>query len=125
MRMTNVSNAKNWDTLHDTALTSHVMNVMNMDKSSWTALTKYPLQEHQHHITSHTEISTADIALDTTEKEETGPDHSLDTADVVVPAVMTGAETTPIHNTGMGTATIETAQEDPIQHTEDTATNPP
>ena len=38
-RRTNVFNAKNQDTSHDTALTSDVMNVMNMDISSWTALT--------------------------------------------------------------------------------------
>ena len=44
-------NAKSQDTLHNTALTSDVMNVMNMDILSWTALIKYPLQEHQCHIT--------------------------------------------------------------------------
>ena len=67
-------NAKNQDTSHDTALTSDVMNVMNMAISSWTALTEYPLQEHQHHTTRHTETATPDQALDTTgktEKEET------------------------------------------------------
>ena len=40
MRRTNVVNAKNQDTLHDTAFISDAMNVMNMDISSWTALTK-------------------------------------------------------------------------------------
>ena len=60
MRKTNASNAKNWDTLHDTALTSDVMNLMNMDILSWTALTEYPLQEHWHHTTRHTEIATLD-----------------------------------------------------------------
>ena len=58
MRKTDVSSAKNQETLHDTALTSNVMNVMNMNISSWTALTKYPLQEQQYHITRHTETAT-------------------------------------------------------------------
>ena len=67
------------------------MNVMNMDISSWTALPGYPLQEHQHHTTRHTETATPDQALGTTrktEKEKTGPDHSLDTADTTAPAMM-------------------------------------
>ena len=46
MKKTNASNIKNQDTSHNTALTSDVMNVMNMDILSWTALTEYPLQEH-------------------------------------------------------------------------------
>ena len=58
MRRTNVFNAKKQDTSHDTALTSDVMNLMNMHISSWAALTKYDLQEHQHCITRHTEIAT-------------------------------------------------------------------
>ena len=80
MRKTNASNAKNQDTLHDTALTSSVMNVMNLETSSWTALTEYPLQGHWHHTTRHTETATTDLSLGTTEKtnkEETGPDHTL------------------------------------------------
>ena len=66
-------------------------------------------------------------ALDTnrkTKKEETGPDHSLDTADITAPAVVTCTEATPDHNNGMGTATTEAAQDDPIQHTKDTVTDP-
>ena len=113
--------------MHDTALISDVLNVMNMDISSWTAITKYPLQEHWCHITKHTETTTPDQALDTTErteKEETGPDLSLDTADITAPAAMTCTETTPDHNNGMGTATIEATQDNPIQDTEDTATAP-
>ena len=53
---------------HCTALTSDVINVMNMDTLSWTALIKYPLQEHQCHITRHIEITTPDQALDTAKK---------------------------------------------------------
>ena len=40
MRKTDASYARNQATLHDTALTSDVMNVMNMDISSWTACTE-------------------------------------------------------------------------------------
>ena len=98
-----------------------------MDISSWTALTKYPCQEHQCHITRHTELSMPDQALDTTEKiemEETGPDHSLDIADTTALAIMTCTAAAPDCNKGEGTATIETAQDNPIQHTEDTVTDP-
>ena len=89
MRRTDVFNAKNQDTLHNTALTLDVMNVMNKDILSWTALTGCPLQEHWHHTTRHTETATPDQALDTTwktENEETSPDK----ADTIVPAIMTG-----------------------------------
>ena len=58
-------NVKNQYTSHDTALISDVMNVMNMDISSWTALTECPFQEHWHHTTRHTEIATPDKALGT------------------------------------------------------------
>ena len=37
---------------------------------------------------------------------------------------MTCTEPAPNHNKGTGTATIEAAQDDPIQHTEDTAAGP-
>ena len=127
MRMTNASNAKNWDTLHDTALTSDVMNVMNLDTSSWTALTEYPLQVHWCHTSRHTEITTTDLALGTTgktEKEETSPDHSLYTANIIVPGIVTCTDATLDHSNGTGTTTIESAQDDPIQHTEDTAAAP-
>ena len=106
---------------------SSVMNVMNSDTSSWTALTEYPLQGPQHHTTRHIEIATTDLALGTakkTEKEETSPDHSLDTANITALATMTYIEATPDHNNGTGTATIEAAQDDSIQHTEDTAIGP-
>ena len=62
----------------------------NSDTSSWTALMEYPLQGHWHHTTRHTEIPTTDLALGTTgktEKEETGPDLSLDTANIIAPAI--------------------------------------
>ena len=91
--------------------------------SSWTALTKYPLQEHQCHTTRHTEIATTDQAVNTTrktKKEETGPDHSLDTANIAAPAIMTCTETAPDHNNGTGTAPIETTQDNSIQLIEDT-----
>ena len=60
----------------------------------------------------HTETATPDQALDTTVKsmnEETIPDHSLDTADTIAPAVATCTEATPNYNNGTGTATIEAA----------------
>ena len=88
------------------------MNVMNTDISSWTALTEYPLQEHQHHTTKHTEIATTDPAQGTnekTEEEETCPDYSLDTANIIAPAIMTYTGSTPDHSNGTGTATIEAA----------------
>ena len=121
MRKADASNAKNWDTSHNTALKTNVMNMINMDISLWTALTEYPLQEHWHHTTRHTEIATPDLALGITgktEKEKTNPDHSLDTASIVAP-VMTCTEAAPDHHNGTGT---EAAQDSPIQHTEDTAT---
>ena len=127
MRLTDVFNAKNQDTLHDTALTSDVMNVMNMDILSWTVLTKYPLQGHWHHFTRHIEIATPDQALDTAKKieeEEMGPDHSLDIADITAPAIMTCTKATPDHNSGTESAITEAPQDNPIQHTEDTVTDP-
>ena len=105
MRRTDVFNAKNQDTLHDTALASDVMIVMNMDILSWTALTKYPLQEHQCHITRHTGIDISDQALDTAEKiekEKTDSDHSLDIADNTAPTLVTHTEVTPNHSNEMG-----------------------
>ena len=125
--MTNVFNVRNQDTLHDTALTSDVMNVMNMDILSWTSLIKYPCLEHLCHITRHIEIATPDQALESTEmieKEETGPDHSLDIVDITAPALITHTEAAPDCNNGMGIATIESAQDDPIQHTKATVTEP-
>ena len=84
-------------------------------------------QEHQYHITRYTGVTTPDQALDTTEKmekKETGPDHSLDIANITALAVITHTEATPDHRNEMGTAAIEAAQDDPIQHTEDTVTDP-
>ena len=98
---------------------------MNMDILSWTALIKYPIQEHQHHITRHIEIATPHQALDTAkeiEKEEKGPDHSLDIVDITALAIMTCREAAPDCNKGFGTATIEAAQGNPIQHIEATVT---
>ena len=86
-----------------------------------------PLQEHQHHTTRHPETATPDQALDTTrktEKEETGPDHSLDIADTAAPAIVTCTEAAPDHNNGAGSATIEAAQDKPIQHIKDTVAGP-
>ena len=80
------------------ALTSDVMNVVNMDILSWTSLIKCPLPEHQCHITRHIEITTPDQALDTAEKiekEETDPDYSLAVVDIAAPAVVTCTEVTP------------------------------
>ena len=115
--MTDALNANNWDTLHDTALTSSVMNVMNSDTSSWIALTVYPFQGHWCHTTRQTEIATTDLTLGPTgktEKEETGPDHSVGTANIVAPAIVTCTEAAPNHNNGTGTATIEATQDDPF-----------
>ena len=88
---------------------------------------KYHLQGHQHNITRHTETTTPGQAVDTTEqlaKGETGPDHSLASADSAAPAIMTCTNATPDHNKGTDTATIEAAQGDPIQHTKATVTEP-
>ena len=68
-----------------------------------------------------------DESLDTarkTEKEVTSPDHSLDIADTTAPAIVTCTETAPDHNNGTGSATIEAAQNDPIQHIKDTVAGP-
>ena len=103
------------------------MNVMNMDILSWTALIKYPLPEHQCHITRHAEIATPDQALDNAEKivkEETDPDDSLAIVDITVPAILTCTEATPDDNKGMGKAAIEAVQGNPIQHTEATVVEP-
>ena len=81
--MTDVFNAKNLDTLHDTALTSDVMNVMNVDILSWTALIKYLPPNHQYHITRHIEIITTD------------PDCNRETGTAAIEA----AEGNPIQNT--------------------------
>ena len=100
------------------------MNVMNMDISSWTTLTEYHLQEHQHHTTKLIEITTPGQVQGITrktEKEETGPDHSPDTANIIAPAILTCTESTPDHNNGTGTTAIELTQDDSIQHTGDTA----
>ena len=78
-------------------------------------------------MTRHTGVSTPDQALDTakkSEKEETGPDHSLDIADITGPAIVTHTGAAPDHSIEMGTATVEAAQDDPIQHTKDTAKDP-
>ena len=114
-------------THHMTLPPSPVMNVMNSDTLSWTALTENPLQGHCCHTTRPIEITTPDLALGTTcktEKEETSPDHSLDTEHITAPAAMICTEAPHNHNSGTGTATIEAAQGDPIEHTEDTATGP-
>ena len=73
------------------------------------------------------ETATPGQTLDTSdkiEKEETGPDHSLDIADIAAQAIMTYTETTPDCNKGMDTATIEAVQGDPTQHTEATVAEP-
>ena len=78
---------------------------------------RIPLQGHWHHTTRHMEITTTDLALETTrktEKEETSPDHSLDTANMTAPAAVTCTEATPNHNNGTGTVTIEAAQMTPL-----------
>ena len=56
-----VFNVNNQDASLDIALTLG-MNVMNTVISSWTAHTKYPLLEHQHHITRHTNVTMPDQA---------------------------------------------------------------
>ena len=127
MRKTDVSNANNKDILHDTALTSYVMNVINTVILSWVALTGYPLLEHQDHTTRHAETATPDQALDTTRKTKKGaigPDHSLDIVDTAAPTVVICTEAALDHNNGTGSAAIETAQDDPVKHIEDTITGP-
>ena len=92
--------------------TSSVMNVMNLDTLSWTAIIEYPLQGHWHHTTRHIENATTDLALGTTgktEKEGTGPDHSIDTAHIAAPATMICTEATPNHNNRTGIDTLEAA----------------
>ena len=68
----------------------------------------------------HIDIAILDQALDTAikiEEEETGPDHSLNIVDIAALPIVTCIEAPPDHNKGMGTATIEASQGDPIQHT--------
>ena len=90
MMKTNIFNVKSWDIFQDTALTSDIMNVMSTDISSWIALTKYLLWEHQQHITGHMEVDTQDQAewpIRKIGKEGTALDHILDTAGIVDPIV--------------------------------------
>ena len=100
----------NQDKSQDTALTSSVMNVMNSDTSSWTALrvppSGMPAQHHKAHRNHHNRLALGTIGK--TEKEETGPDHSLDTANIIAPAIMTCTEATLDHNDETGTAAIKT-----------------
>ena len=66
-------------------------------------------------------MTTPDQAQGTTgkiEKVETDPDHSLDTADITDLVIMTCTEAT-LDNNRTDTATIEVAQNNPIQHTRD------
>ena len=74
---------------------------------------------HKAHRNHHNRSSLG--TTEKTEKEETGPDHSLDTANIVAQTAMTCTEATHDDNNGTGTAAIEAAQDDPIQHTKDTA----
>ena len=81
-----------------------------------------PAQHHKVHRNA-----TPGQALGTTKKikkGETGPDHSPGIADITAPAITTCTEAALDHNKGMGTATIEAAQGDPIQHTQATVTEP-
>ena len=45
-------------------------------------------------------------------------------ADTAAPAFVTHTEAAPDHNNGTGSATIEAAQDDPIQHIEDIVADP-
>ena len=79
MKKVSVSSVKNWDILHDIALTLGAMSVKNMVTLSWTVHTKYILQELQQHITNHTRVTMADQVWGITMKIETGEanlDHS-------------------------------------------------
>ena len=86
-----------------------------------------PAPHHKAHRNRKMIETETDKALDTTrktKKEETSPNHSLDIADTTAPAIMTCTEAAPYHNNGTGSAAIEAAQDDPIQHTEDTVAGP-
>ena len=88
---------------------------------------KYLLQEHQWHITRHTEVIAQDQAQGTirkTRKEGTALDHILDIADIADPAIMTCIEATPSHCTRTDIAVIEVAQDSLTPHTGDIATDP-
>ena len=58
------------------------------------------------------------------DKENTGQDQSLDTTGIAAPATVTYPEAASDLNNGTGTATIEANQDDPIQHTKNTVTDP-
>ena len=77
---------------------------------------------HKAHRNGHTRLSSGTTRK--IKKVETDPDDSLDTANTIAPAIMTCTEAAPDHNNGTGTAAIEAAQDDPIQHTKDTVTDP-
>ena len=49
---------------------------------------------------------------------------SLNTANIAAPAVVTCTAAAQDHDNGTGTAAIEVAQNDPIQHTNDIVTDP-
>ena len=93
-----------------------------MDCSNKIPPSSTPAQHHKTHKTA-----TPGQAPDTTKNiktGETGPDHSIGKADIAAPAVVTCTEATPDHNKATGTATIEAAQGNPIQHTKATAAEP-
>ena len=88
---------------------------------------KYLFQKHQQHITRHTEAATQDQAqgpIGKIGKEGTTLDHTLDTADLAAPTIVTCTEATPGVSTRTDIATIEVAQDDLTPHTGDIATDP-
>ena len=113
---------------HHTTLPSHQMSWMWWIGAYCHRLTSQntSFRKHWHHITRHTGVTTPDQALGTAKKivKRQVIDHSLDIADIAALAIVTHTEATPDHSNEMGMATIEAAQDDPIQHTEDTVTDP-
>ena len=110
MRMINVFNARNQDTLHDTVLTSGAMIAKNTDIVMDCPNTILPLaQYYQTHRNGHTRSSSRHCQGDQERRDN---------------VIMTCTEAAPDDNKGTGRDAIGSAQGNPIQHTKATAAEP-
>ena len=101
------------------------MNAINMVMSSWTAHTRYLLQELQQLTTNLMGITMPDWVQDTIMKTETGkadPDHNPTTKDITAWAIAIHIEATPDHYIGTGAITTGVAHDDLAQFTQATTT---
>ena len=81
-----------------------------------------PVPHHKAHRNCHTRLSSMHHWTNWERRDWSRSQTS--TANIITPAIVTCTKATPDHNNRTGTATIEAAQDDPIQHTEDTVRGP-